>query len=599
MAADRIAELLDRADAERSAGRGVEASRWYHQAAEAARHADDHDSWVRAALGAASVHVFGTEPGKVPAMLYDVLVRTTDDGLRARLAAALARCWVYASEAERAVRFSDEAVHRARLSEDPTVLADALDAALAVHWGPDDLEVRRALTAELDEVAAHVTDADTRLRAHLWSLQIACETLDVPAMHRQMRALERLGEDSPRALFFAATRRVMLDLLRGRTDTSAHLLAIAEVAGREACLADTWLVIGGMGAYAGVQSGALDDVVAVAERVEEFAVAEGVRVMHAELAYLWMMAGEHERARSLIDTFHAGALAALPRDVNWLLTLHLVLEVAVALGDVELVTQAAELLSPYAGRAVVNAGAVMFHGTTDDTLSRAFRLLGRDAEAAELRTRALATYERIGAQWWRRRLEADAPRPTSGATGGATYLAPSAGGLWLVGAEATPVPGLRGFGYLRELVSRPGQQLGALDLVGTRGAVVEESGTGEIVDRKALAAYRARLVDLDAEIAEAEDWADADRLSAARAERDALLDEIGRVTGLGGRARTAGSSQERARVAVRKAITAAISRLETVDPALAHHLRTCVATGLTCTYRPEPGSARTWVLTQQ
>ena len=68
-------------------------------------------------------------------------------------------------------------------------------------------------------MAAHVLDPDARLQAHLWALQVACEALDLPTVHRQMRALERLGEESPRALFFAASRRLMLDLLRGRTDS--------------------------------------------------------------------------------------------------------------------------------------------------------------------------------------------------------------------------------------------------------------------------------------------------------------------------------------------------------------------------------------------
>lgn len=598
MAADQIAELLARADAERSAGRGAEASRSYDEAAAAARGADDLDSWARAALGAASVQVFGAEPGKLPAVLYDVLVRTTDDALRARLAAALTRCWVYAGEADRAVRFSDEAVHRAHLCEDPAVLADALDAALAVHWGPDDLDVRRDLTRELDEIAAHLTDPDARLQAHLWGLQIACETLDVQAMHRQMRALELLGEESPRALFFAATRRAMLDLLRGRTDTCAHLISVAEEAGRNAYLVDAWMVTGLVEAYAGIQSGEPERILRLAVPGEEFALTEGVRVAHAELAFLWLAAGDLERAGGLLGTFRGGVLGGLPRDVNWLLTLQLVLEVALALDDADLVGESAELLTPYAGRAVVNAGAVMFHGTTDDTLSRAYLLLGRAEEAAALRDRALATYQRIGAQWWRRRLEgAIAPVVPPARTGSEqVHLRPSTGGLWLVGPDAAPIAGLRGFGYLRELVGRPGQQLSALDLVGTRGAVVEESGTGELADRQALAAYRARLADLDAEIAEAEDWADAGRLAVAREERDALLDELGRVAGLGGRPRTSGSSQERARVAVRKAITAAITRIATVDEATAHHLRTCVTTGLTCSYQPGPGSLRTWVL---
>ena len=57
---------------------------------------DDLGGWTQAVLGAASVYLFGAEPGKLPAQLYDVLARTTDDGTRARLAAALARCWAYA-----------------------------------------------------------------------------------------------------------------------------------------------------------------------------------------------------------------------------------------------------------------------------------------------------------------------------------------------------------------------------------------------------------------------------------------------------------------------------------------------------------------------
>src|SRR6185437_4036014 len=119
------------------------------------------------------------EPGRLPAQLYDVLARTTDDATRARLGAALARCWSYAGHAARAVRFADEAVDRAQQVGVPALLADCLDAALAAHWGPDELEVRRILAGQLDDAAAHVLDPDARLQAHLWGLQVACETLDV------------------------------------------------------------------------------------------------------------------------------------------------------------------------------------------------------------------------------------------------------------------------------------------------------------------------------------------------------------------------------------------------------------------------------------
>src|SRR6185369_2451528 len=93
------------------------------------------------------------------------------------------------------------------------------------------------------------------LRSHLWGLQVACEALDMQAVHRQMRALERLGEESARALFFAASRRLMLDLLRGRTDTASRLIAIATEAAEQAALADAWMVLTAMDMYAAAQSG--------------------------------------------------------------------------------------------------------------------------------------------------------------------------------------------------------------------------------------------------------------------------------------------------------------------------------------------------------
>src|SRR5690348_2808355 len=89
-----VRDLLDRADAARAAGRGDSAARLYDEAATRSRDADDLRGWTEAVLGAARVQLFGAEPGKLPAQLYDVLVRTTDDAMRARLAAALTRCWV-------------------------------------------------------------------------------------------------------------------------------------------------------------------------------------------------------------------------------------------------------------------------------------------------------------------------------------------------------------------------------------------------------------------------------------------------------------------------------------------------------------------------
>ncbi|WP_329047410.1 hypothetical protein OG738_34930 [Amycolatopsis sp. NBC_01488] len=591
-----VAGLLDRADAARAAGRGDEAARLYDTAITRCREAGDLTGWTRAALGAASVYTFGTEPGKLPAQLYDVLARTTDDPGRARVAAALARCWVYAGHADRATRFADEATRCAERTADPELLADCLDAALAARWGPDDLAARGDLAARLDEVAAHVTDPGTRLRAHLWGLQVACETLALPTIHRHMRALEHLGEESPRARFFAASRRLMLDLLRGRTDTAEHLVAMATAASERAALPDAWMVVEAMKGYTAVQSGDAALCATVAAECETFALAEGATAVAAEAAFLWVGAGRLDRARTLVHLFHGRVLDELPRDVNWLLTLQCLLEAALAVDDRDIVATAARLLTPYAGRAVINAGAVMFHGLTDDTLARAAAVLGDPGTAARLRAQALTTYERLGATWWRHRLLSWTL--AAAAHGARVHLHPAADGLWLIGPEpaAVPVRALRGYTYLRELLRRPGRPMSCLDLVTEGQPGVEQPAVGETLDRQALQAYRQRLRDLEADLAQAEDWADTGRVEILSAERDALVHELTAAAGLGGRPRSTGSSHERARIAATKAITAAITRIGTLDEPLGHHLRATVHTGSQCSYQPGPGDETQWIL---
>lgn len=500
----------------------------------------------------------------------------------------------------------------------PSVQAECLDAALAANWGPDDLDTRVELARRLDDVAAHDLDPDARLRARLWGLQVCCEVLDMAGVHRHMRALELLGEESPRALFYAASRRLMLDLLRGRTDAAPRLIDVVKDAARRAELADDWMVVASLRGYTAVQTGDAAVCADVAAGAEGFALAEGAPAVAAEAAYLWVGAGRNDRARSLLGTLQGRPLDDLPRDVNWLLTVQCVVQTALAVGERDLVAQAAALLDPYAGRAVINGGAVMFHGVTDDPLARAAAMLGDEAAARRYRERAAATYARLGASWWGKQLTAAfdesvqdvgraGPRVgDAGLRGGGggrtavgTRLHPGPDGLWLIGPAQAPTPmrALRGYDYLRSVIRRPGQPVAALDLAAPDLGGLAQRGLGEVLDRAAVAAYRQRLRDLDEELAEAQDWSDSGRAARLAGERDALVHELVASHGLGGRPRTeAGAAGERARVAVTKAIRAAIERIAAVDPGLGSHLRAAVRTGTECCYQPSPGDERVWLL---
>ncbi len=546
------------------------------------------------ALRLAETYVFGTEPGRIPAVLHEAYEASGDDRVRARLGATLARCWAYAGERTRAAPFADAAVTHATATGDGVLLADALDAALATRWGPDELPDRTALARRLDDVTAHLTDVDARTQAHLWLLTVALELLDLPAMNRHMRALELLGEESPRALFFASSRRLTLDLLRGRTDSAPELVAVADRALARAGLADGWLVVVSMRAYAAVHTGDRSTAAELAQGAEDFAVAEGVREIYAEAAWIWLGAGRLDRAIALAATFDTHVLDSLPRDFSYLPTLQLVLDVALHAGDTDLVARVTPRLAPYAGRPVVTSGGVAFHGLTEDTLSRAAGLLGDHDEAARLRAAALATYGRVGATWWRQRLERWAPTSPAPDENRMT-LRPGPPGTWLVGhsGTTTAVPTRKGLEHLHTLLSRAGNGIEALSLA---GGLVIESGLGPRADATALSAYRRRLLELDEQLDAADVSGDAAGAQTLVTERTALLAEVSAATGIGGRVRQVGGTAERARVSVRKAIATAIAVITAADPVVGRHLAARVRTGFTCSYEPDPDRPTVWEL---
>src|SRR4051794_6178739 len=552
----------------------------------------------RAALRLAATHRFGTHPGRVPALLHAVYEQAAGRR-RVELATALARIWAYGYEPERAAPFAAEAEEAAEVLGAPVLLAAALDARLLVTWGPDDLAARSAIAARLDATVAHVPDVEVRMSAHLWGLTTALESLDAVRLQRQLRALESLAAESgtARVRFFAAARRGMLELLHGELAAVRRLRDDVERLGTESGEADTEAVVHTLDAGVARQEGDVGALAAEAAAFEAFGVAEGVTSVAAEAASLWLAAGDDARAAALLGQLAGDAFAAVPRDVDWLLVVTTLVEVAAGCGQAGLLAAGITLLEPYAGRGVVNGGAVAFAGVVDDALRTACAALGRDAEAAEWAARAADGYRRLGATWWLRRLSGPSAAPAGEWT---AALVPEPGAVWTVGLNGVRVAvrDMKGLHYLRALLQQPGKDLPALDLAGrvAGNAGVLEGDLGELVDRQALAAYRRRVAELDDDLAEAEQWSDPERAARARSERDALVAHLAESIGLHGRQRLAGSSAERARVAVRKAITAAIDRLEAVDPALARLLRNTVHTGATCRYEPDSTRPVRWIL---
>ncbi len=567
-----------------------------------AREAGDTALMAEVAAELPSSQRFGAHPGQIPALVHEAYAAAADPVTRARLAAALGRAWVYGGDAQRAARFADEAVAVARGTGQPEVLAGALDAALLTRWGPGDFSARLQLAAELDGTAAHLADPGLRLSAHLWRLTTAWECLDVIAVRRQLRALDLLAAETgdARTAFFASARRAMHALATGELAEADDLIARTAEAGARAAEPDLDAVLHSLAASRARRAGDVDTLRREAAAVEAYGASEGIPSVAAEAAVLWLAAGEPERALAVAVQAAGGGLDTVAQDVDFLLTVASVAEVGAALHSEDLTAAAARLLEPYAGRAVLNAGAVTVHGVVDDYLFRASQALGQPA-AAGWRDLAATCYQRIGAGWWLSRLTATRPGPRAAAAA-VIHLRQDGPHSWTVGRDGATaaMPDLRGLHYLRHLISRPGVPVAALELAaavrGHPGAAVPGSGAGEVIDRQALTAYRRRLRELDAEVDGAQAWADEARLSRLRLEREALLREVGAATGLAGRPRRFSAAGERARVAVRKAIAAALARIGGHDPALARLLSDTVHTGASCRYDPDPDRPVSWQL---
>jgi len=149
--------------------------------------------------------------------------------------------------------------------------------------------------------------------------------------------------------------------------------------------------------------------------------------------------------------------------------------------------------------------------------------------------------------------------------------------------------------YLASLLAAPGREVHVLQFVpgppspassslpdglsiGSPGCSLDDAP-----DEQARRAYRARVDDLRAELAEAEEFADRGRSERLQAELDQLLAQLG--TRFGARSTRRGPG-ETARKAVTKVLRTQIGKLLDLHPALGRHLRETVRMGTVCIYAP-------------
>jgi tetratricopeptide (TPR) repeat protein len=366
----------------------------------------------------------------------------------------------------------------------------------------------------------------------------------------------------------------------------------------------------------------------VSELIHSPELAEPNESFLAAAAALAAWAGRSDEARAALQRLRGvHGVAGLRSSSTWMVTLQGVIEAAHLLGDATAAEEAYRLLAPYADLPVMASLAVTCFGsahrplglaalTTGDAeravrhlasavdadlrlgnqpahalscaaLSQALHARGAagDAErAAALLDTAIEQGHRLGltgrvVEWERQRVAAE----VSGTSSAVDVR--QAGRAWQViaGSRMVEVRHSVGMTYLAELVRNPGVELSAVDLA-SRHELTADAQHDPVLDDRARKEYRQRVDELRAEIADADDDGDPERAARARLELDWLVDELSRITGLAGRARSFDDSAERARTSVQKAIKRALARISEADPFVGAAIRRRVVTGGRCVF---------------
>jgi len=585
----RLGLLLAVADARRLAGRLSLAADTYRDTFSAARQLGDHDAAARAAIG---LHLAGAKTGPSAerdshAALLSAAAKALDGtstALAAQVQAALARTLYHSLEAgqmAQAVPIAERAVEIARDSGDTPATADALQALHDVAWRPGQANRRLDVLDHLAQEASERGADHVRLRTQLLRAEAFLELGDPRALAEAdayCAGVDRLGD--PMSRWQSLSRRAAIALLAGRLDDAADLASRAERLAEDLGDADAlWIgdiqrwelarFTGERGSYRRYRPGS----------------APPVETWPPWPALILAERGDLEGAATVLAGFSAHQAWGPGVNASYDLWFPAIAaEAAARCGSDQLRGDLYQLLAPYSGIQVGCGAWAAYCGAVDYYLGLLAAARG-DHTAAGHFDAATAQHLRLGAPRW-----ATLSRQPHHSNGRNRFRRD--GTVWAVeyGGVRAYVPHAKGMRDIAILLAHPGQPVSASDLAGT----ITRSRGEPALDRQALAAYRARLGDLDDDIAEADSNNDPERAARARGERDALVAELTRSVGRGGRPRRLGDDTEKARKTVTIRIQRALRLLDGHHPALAAHLREAVRTGTTCSY--QPAQPLTWEL---
>jgi tetratricopeptide (TPR) repeat protein len=392
--------LLRLGAAQARAGNYLEAEESCLQAAELSRRLGAPPQLARAALCFGERQVEGGLVNRrLVALLQEALdgLNTSDSPLRARLLARLASEFTFSDDTKRTESLSLEAVAMARRLADPAALRDGVDARWLAVWGPDGLDERTALAAEMLRAAWETGDREMELDGLAYRAASSLESGDIQAARADIAAHARLTEELPMAVhqWKAASMRVLAAQLDGSFQEAERL-------------ADEALSL--QPARPNVQFTHIDQVALL--RWERGRLGElrdqwqGVvdRFPRAAFARGWLSLADAELGRS--DDARSGLRALVeqipqrPRNGIWLPAVALGSLLSARLNEPEAAGALYSTLLPYAGHIVAFTAPqpVVCLGSGAFYLGLLAAVRSRWAEAADHFQAAIAAHDRLGAR---------------------------------------------------------------------------------------------------------------------------------------------------------------------------------------------------------
>ncbi len=580
----RLEAVLALAAAHACAGAPDLARERYRDAAQLSGHRADAAGLARAALGMQSLGQRSGSPGIEVREQLQAADRALSDrpalaALHSRVLAALARVMRHGSyeppHTDEVIGIAQRAAELAEQAGDPHAVADAL---LAVHdamWAPGTAAQRLPVVERMQLAAQTAGDPDLIAQAQLLRATALLELGD-PAAPEALFTYVTLagGLGHARGRWGALTRQATYLAVLGRAEDAARISEEALALGTAIGEPDAFGVFGTHRSTLALLGVPVD-----LHGFGEIGADPMWPLFPLLNAWPAVVRGDAVAARAALGDF---SVRVIPEKYDLEIVAIAGLVFAVA-GSAAQRRWAYGRLRPHAGSHAVVGGCAAYQGAVDHLLARLAVSLGdTEAGAGHLRA-ALAQYERLGAAGFARVASSELAVLVDDAAGANAFW--FGDGVWHVdfAGRQVQVADAKGLHDIAALLSSPGAEVHVLDLLGVEGA---RAGADPVLDDVAKAKYKARLAEITAGLDAADAGGDAQLAAQLTAEQDALLAELRRATGLGGRSRRLGDAGERARKTVGARVRDALGKLDRVHPEFAAHLRESVRLGTSCSYEP-------------